>query len=237
MNRVSDIFIDSHMLNGLVEAGFTVVRVGLLLVSLVGAAIVVFALLCYFLQSQGLYQIAKRRGIRNGWLTWIPVVNLWILGSISDQYQYVVKGRIKNRRKILLGLRIASVILSGFCGVIAFAIGIAAGITGNAEALVLTMLTPVLVWAIGVAATVVRFVAYYDLYRSCDPDDSVLLLVLSILFPVAIPFFVFSQRKKDQGMPPRKDAAKRENCPEEEYIQLPDAPVAQPEEFEDYEDV
>ena len=230
-------FLGTYMDNMGVGAGYAAVKAVLAVFLTIGLFFLGFALLCYIFQSLGFYQIAKRRGIRNGWLTWIPIVNLWILGSISDQYQYVVKGRIKNRRKILLGLRIASVILSGLCGVIAFAIGIAAGITGNAEALVLTMLTPVLVWAIGVAATVVRFVAYYDLYRSCDPDDSVLLLVLSILFPVAIPFFVFSQRKKDQGMPPRKDAAKRENCPEEEYIQLPDAPVAQPEEFEDYEDV
>ena len=39
----------------------------------------------YVLWSLGVYTIAKRRGIRKPWLSWIPVGNLWILGSISDQ--------------------------------------------------------------------------------------------------------------------------------------------------------
>ena len=63
-----------------------------------------FSIVSYILTSLGTYTIAERRGIRHPWLTWIPVGNLWILGSISDQYQYIVKGKIKNRRKALLGL-------------------------------------------------------------------------------------------------------------------------------------
>ncbi len=53
----------------------------------------------YVLQALSLYSIAKRRGIGKPWLSWIPVANTWILGSISDQYQYVVKGKVRNKRK------------------------------------------------------------------------------------------------------------------------------------------
>ena len=61
----------------------------------------------YVLQALALYTIAKRRGIKKPWMAWIPLVNVWILGSISDQYQYVVKRQVKNKRKVLLGLNIA----------------------------------------------------------------------------------------------------------------------------------
>ena len=68
-------------------------------------------LLVYILQAWALYTIAQRRGINKPWLAWIPVVNVWILGSISDQYQYVVKKQVKNKRKVLLGLNIAMAVL------------------------------------------------------------------------------------------------------------------------------
>ena len=41
----------------------------------------------YVLQALGLYTIAKRRGISNPWLAWVPVAWVWVLGSISDQFR------------------------------------------------------------------------------------------------------------------------------------------------------
>ena len=72
----------------------------------------VFAIVSYVLRSVGLYTIAKRRGIHHPWLAWLPIGDAWIMGSISDQYQYVAKGKIRNRRKVLLGLNIAMFALS-----------------------------------------------------------------------------------------------------------------------------
>ena len=51
---------------------------------------------------------------------------------------------------------------------------------------------------------VIRFVALFDVYRSLDPANAVLFLVLSILVGVTEPFFLFFNREKDLGMPPRK---------------------------------
>ena len=42
--------------------------------------------------------------------------------------------------------------------------------------------------------------AYYDLFASCRPDMKALFLVLSIVFPVTLPFFVFACRKQDLGL-------------------------------------
>jgi hypothetical protein len=57
---------------------------------------------------------------------------------------------------------------------------------------------------IAIAITVLRYVSMYDLYTSCNPQNNVLFLVLSIFFNVTEPFFVFFNRKKDGGMPPRR---------------------------------
>ena len=57
---------------------------------------------------------------------------------------------------------------------------------------------------VAIAAAVIRFVALYDVYRSLDPNNAVLFLVLSIFFGVTEPFFLFFNRDKDAGMPPRR---------------------------------
>ena len=175
-----------------------------------------FGIATYVLRALGLYTIAKRRGINHPWMGWVPVLDLWVLGCISDQYQYVVKGKDKNKRKWLLGLNIAIavvyIVLFVFCG-IAVA-GVISGATGGLrEKQLLTALMgpatgllicliPLVIIAIAVA--VIRYVAFYDLYTSCNPQNNVLFLVLSIFFSVTEPFFVFFIRNKDEGMPPRR---------------------------------
>ena len=47
-------------------------------------------------------------------------------------------------------------------------------------------------------------ISLYDLYTSCNPKHNVLFLVLGIIFGVAIPYFIFFNRNKELGMPPRK---------------------------------
>ena len=69
------------------------------------------SLAAYVFSSLAIYTIAQRRGIRHAWMAWIPMLNVWILGSISDQYRYVVKGQIKSKRKVLLALNILNVLI------------------------------------------------------------------------------------------------------------------------------
>lgn len=201
------------------------------------------SMVVYVLHSLSLYTIANRRGIRHGWLAWIPVGNLWILGSIADQYQYVAKGKIKNRRKVLLGLSIG--LVAGYIlWLFATLFNLAAGNEGTA--LLLLILGGLAIAAVAIWLVVCQYMAYYDLYRSCEPNNAVLYLVLSILFNITLPLFVFACRKKDGGMPPRKQPAQPVNAypaepvdtyPTEPVNDYPTEPVeegfAQPEEFED----
>ena len=49
-------------------------------------------------------QYGLPEGIRHAWLAWVPIGNNWILGSLSDQYRYLVKGKICRKRVILPAL-------------------------------------------------------------------------------------------------------------------------------------
>ena len=60
--------------------------------------------------------------------------------------------------------------------------------------------------------------ALYDVYRSMDPNNAVLYLVLSILFRPTEPFFLFFNREKDLGMPPRKHRFVEEQPPVQDYV-------------------
>lgn len=166
-----------------------------------------FAVASYVLQSLSLYTVAKRRGICNPWLAWLPIGNMWILGSISDQYQYVSKGCVRNRRKILMGLTIAmlALLFLFYAGVAGTAIGAVAALDGAAGfGIILMFLAALALMVIAVVAIVYEYIVIYDFYRSCEPDNAVLYLVLSIFFAVVLPVFFFICRKKDMGMPPRR---------------------------------
>lgn len=204
-----------------VDPGQIVEALGSVLIALVLAGTVsgAFSLACYVLDSVGLYTIADRRRIRHPWLSWFPVANLWILGSLSDQYQYVVKGRIKSRRKLLLALTVALVIvyLVFIVGYLSFVGQIITLAVQNQHAvedfvrnwfltngmLCLAAAAALLILAVWLA--VLEFMALYDVYRSCDPRNGGTFLVLSVFFNFVRPFFLFFSRKKDQGMPPRRE--------------------------------
>ena len=200
-----------------------------------------FSVISYVLGAVGMYRIAKRRGIHHAWLSWIPVGSSWLLGSISDHYQYVVKQKVTKRRKILL-------ILSIICTVMGFVFGMGAGILATAEivgetaASVLSVALMVIgylgLMGLSIAVTVICYIAYYDLFRSCKPGNAVLFLVLSIVFNVTLPFFVFFISNSDEGMPARRpQRAPQQICeePESSDSAEEEIPVVEAEIVEDPE--
>ena len=171
-----------------------------------------FSIATYILTSLGLYTIARRRGLQKAWLAWIPVINCWLLGSISDQYQYVVKGENKSKRKWLLALSLLKAVLTLTVVILVAVVAAGAIFRGPGFGMRQSITGPIMgilgvvmpLAAAHIAYLVIRFMALYDVYRSLDPGNSVLYLVLSILFSVTEPFFLFFNREKDLGMPPRK---------------------------------
>ena len=187
-----------------------------------GVPSMLLSIASYVLTAMALYTLAKRRGLNHPWLAWIPVVNCWILGSLSDQYRYVVKGEVKNKRKTLLILNIISAVvaLTLVIAGLVMAVQTATSLFGisvtnsdlglefldTALGMVVAgfaMAVPIL--ALHIAIKVIRYMAMYDIYTSCTPKNNVIFLVLSIIFPITEPFFLFFTRDQDEGMPPRRE--------------------------------
>ena len=177
----------------------------------------------YVLGSVGFYRIAKRRGIHHAWLAWIPVGNAWLLGSISDHYQYVAKQKVTKRRRVLLVLQIIAAAFGFIYGFAAALVGIME--TGGSIGMVaVTVIAYLVLLGVSVATSVFCYIAYYDLFASCRPGSAVLFLVLGIFFGFTLPFFVFACSGSDRGMP-----ARRVSRP---ASQIPCQPEAEPEQEE-----
>ncbi len=203
----------SHEYMDVMEEALAVIGSAGSISSLVSVAIYVFSALA-------IYTIAQRRGIRHPWMAWVPVLNVWILGSISDQYRYVVKGQVKSKRKTMLILSAIQAVL-GITVVVLLVVLICMAMFGGLSSLnpmdmfagigamaIGTLVAAVLLVVVAMANSVVYFMALYDLYSSCEPDNNVLYLVLSIIpgiSRVTKPLFLFLCRNEDAGMPPRKE--------------------------------
>ena len=180
-------------------------------------AMILLGIAGYILRSAGMYTIAKRRGISNAWLSWVPVAWIWVLGSISDQFRYVTKAQVKYKRVTLL---VMNIITSVVCIATLAIVGIKAvdlvdlAITGGSEEELMMvgmsfffqfMAMMLLMVGVLLATSIARYIALYDLFISATPSNAVLFLILSIFFSTVEPFFIFFSRKKDKGMPPRCD--------------------------------
>lgn len=174
------------------------------------ALMIGFAVVAYILTGKSLSAIARRRGIEKPWLAWVPVGCDWLLGCISDQYRYVTFGEESNRRGKLLKTNIVLLVIAAvvliFSGVMC--VMAAFGVSDDA---VLVMALFMMALAYGmIPVAVVYSINYYksmfDLFRSCDPDKSLVYLLVSIFASYPLPFFLYSCRNKDLGMPPRREA-------------------------------
>ena len=233
-----DQILEASDMEGFVGLLALILGIGLVFMVIAG----IIAIVCYIFRSIGLYTMANRRGIQNAWLVWVPYGHYWIAGSLSDQYQYVTKGRVKNNRFILLALAIGTMvlsaivqsvsstsigplvesILSGEPGEISGEIGMVSGV-----GVAVSGLFGLLETAASIALYVFWQISLYDLYKSCKPQYAVLFLVLGIIFGFTVPFFLFACRNKDEGMPPRRAAPTVENpVPQTEW--KPAAPASEP---------
>ncbi len=198
-------------------AGFSIVMLQLFFLYLIIACLAtLWGIAAYVMTSLSVHTIAKRRNISKPWLAWIPVANVWTLGSLSDQYRYVTQGKITNKRKVLLGLYIAVIgllllMMIPYVFIIMLAVGNVDSVMTDAQ------ITQMMICAVGVLVLclamiavaivymVFLYIALYDVFRSCDPKNATLYLVLTILLGVVFPFFMLACRKKDLGMPERKN--------------------------------
>ena len=171
------------------------------------------SLAVYLITAGTLYTIAQRREIDKPWLAWVPVGQLYLLGTISDHYQLTAKYTTTNNRKTLLWLQIVMYALLALAMVLAIDAMTQAQRMDNTmpdyvdrwEHLVLDLkgivVAALLLFVTAVLTLGAEYVALFDLYRSCDPDSSVVYLVLSIFLSITMPIFLLIVCDKDEGMP------------------------------------
>ena len=193
----------------------------------------ILSIVTYIFYSIGLYSIAKRRGIHHPWLAWIPIAKVWTLGSVSDQYQYVVKKKVTNRRKTLLCLYIVLEVISWCLLAVAGKVAMEAVdlvfsgsdiTTQLLSSLIVVYVLDLVLIIVGVVSIVFAHIANYDLFVSSKPGSAVTFLVLSIIFSWLAPFFVFACRKKDDGMSVPQVPV------QQEFISAPEETDFEPEE-------
>lgn len=197
--------------------GVSVVMLWMLVIYLILAVILMlWGIAAYVMTSLSFHTIAKRRGISKPWLAWVPVANVWIIGSLSDQYRYVAQGKVTNKRKVLLGLYIGVialmlVMLVPYISMMTLLIGSTDSVLTDAQTAQMLMqamwvlVVCLAMMVVSIVYAVFLYIALYDVFRSCDPKNATLYLVLTILLGVVYPFFMLACRKKDLGMPKRSN--------------------------------
>lgn len=163
--------------------------------------VLLFALAFWIIRSLSLMKLAKRRGIQNAWLAWIPIGNYWVLGSVADQYQHLVHGKVTSRRKIMLILAAVGTVVGTGYSILSVVQTVLMETGEDIAALTLiSVLGYLLTMGVSITSMVFYHICNYDLYRSCNPNNAVTFLVLGIVFGVCEPFFYLSCRNKDLGM-------------------------------------
>ena len=232
------------------------VFVDVMLGLLAGAMVLsILQLVLQIMCNYSLYTIASRRGIRHPWMAFVPLVNLWLLDSIADQYQYVAQGEVHNRRKTLLGLGISIAVLAvviyglyvGVFAVMMREVMLPTALTGMDPSMIplpkdilIGMgagmgISALLIMVLSVILVIYQYICYYNVMESCRPKWSVVFIIFGILFTPLLYLFVFICRNKDGGMPPRKAAAQTapvtvpqvQAAPVQTETEVPAAPVAE----------
>ena len=168
----------------------------------------------YVLVAISLFTIAKRREISNPWMAFVPILQMWLLGAISDDYQQKVWGTVKTRRKTLLGLQIAIAAMGFVLAIMVIAAAVALlsagytgyddiwdwiGVNGSFGGIILVLIA----WGVlEILAKIWRYVALFDIYRSCKPEQAVLFLLLNIFVAITEPIFLLLVCRSDEGMTP-----------------------------------
>ena len=168
------------------------------------AVIGVISLVLWIFQAIGLQAIAKKNNIKNAWLAWLPIGDLWILGKISDTRKTFWKIKDTGKMFVILSLvQVISVIVY-IVGVVVLTISsISSGeLLDNAIFSFMSKSSFELMdFFIGVSSGLIillKIWSLYNVYYKYKEEKVIGLLICSIIFSFIIPFVLFSFRKKEE---------------------------------------
>ena len=178
----------------------------------------IWAALAYVGTSLGGQRMAKKVGMENPWLFWIPGANLYALGQLADIQASRCEGKTTNFRKKILIWFIAPMIVSIAWAIILVIWLIAAGdkgilnnngivsldMTGDASMIGLSiaiLLGFIALFVAYIILIVIYYKALYRTYKLYAPDSASGFLVLSIFISAAIPVLLFTLSCKEPVLP------------------------------------
>lgn len=147
-------------------------------------------ILNYIFSSSALYVLAKRRGIESPGCAWIPVGTDWIIGKLTDDYDF------KNKRdfrfgKIMFALLTISLLTFAFmifltCTVVLISLDVLfiKEVTYVATCLVIVLtLVIILTW---VVRGIFKVICIYKIFKSTVPEMAVIFTILYYLTPCVV---------------------------------------------------
>lgn len=160
----------------------------------------------YVFKSIGLFKMSKNLGFKHSWMAWVPYCNTYLFGKIASKYVKKDGNRSAKFGKWLLGLSITCSVLTitALIAVVFFIfelVGYSFDISNSAsfEIQILSFILKISLFVfincgVAIAYSVVNYVALWRLFAIYDSSTATVFLVLSILFPVTTPFFIFALR-------------------------------------------
>lgn len=144
--------------------------------SYVLALLVVFAvmlfvelLIGYVLTAIALNRMAKNDGIRNAWLTWIPIGNLFILGSLVKNNFTIFGKKIKRPDVLLPVFAIVGPILSS---------------------------VPIISIVVAIAHSILGFATAYHLFKKYKGSSAMEYTLVSTFASFVYPYLIFLMRNE-----------------------------------------
>ena len=188
-----DYYFDSYYNNDLTNVIVLVISSVLFFTTVLGIVQYVFF-------GLGLYNLGKNRGMKNTYLAFIPIANLYYLGRIADEIRLTMnKQQVHAKRLLIISiieyvLVFLDTMIFSFCAIMGvmtktFSIGLLA--------LIFFLCFATLIFEI--IKMVFQYLALYQIYKEYSPANATVFIVLSVIFPVIMPFLLFSVRNNKSG--------------------------------------
>lgn len=170
---------------------------------LIGVAV---SLVLWALKSIGICVMSEKEGLKNPWYSFIPFFSAFALGRLGAGFKKKNGSVTKNRGKLLLTLNIVLaaslvlIMLVVFAGLIPIAVSDALGYQLTGPLIVLLGVCLILyfaVFALAVVYLVFTYISVYNIFLKFNNQMAVCFTVLSIVFPILMPIFLFVSRNKE----------------------------------------
>lgn len=155
----------------------------------------------YVLNGIGLMKMAKSCGLARGWMAFVPIANVYLMGQLAEQNPTAGKKSLPWRHIVLVGYILTLVLnLVMLVWMVVEMVGIQAetgdftdfdvmGLYGSLIGIMLPLSI------VSTAVSVVLYIIYWKIFALFAPDLAVVFLVLTILFNIQpILFFILRNR-------------------------------------------